>query len=120
MTHREWEAAVKAMGAAGKRDGTAAGGWVAGENTPEGTLRALLRMWDDGDPAAPSAPMPFSGEWAGDPTPEDVIGCETDCDPESLSDWERDDLVTEYEDAYLEAWQAEAERTVRGLLPDDE
>ena len=116
MTDTEWTAAVDAMRAAGERAGTAAGGWIADGNTREEALRALLRQWDDGDPAAPTAPMPFSGEWADSPTLRDVIEAETDADVDSLSPEEEADLADAFEEAYALAWQEEAERTVRGLL----
>lgn len=116
MTDTEWAAAVDAMRMAGERAGTAAGGWIADGNTREEALRALLRQWDDGDPAAPSAPMPFSGEWADDPSISDVIAMETDVDPDSLSPEEEAELADAFEEAYALAWQEEAERTARGLL----
>jgi hypothetical protein len=116
MTDAQWALAIESMRQAGEDSGKAAGSWVADGNTPEAELRSVLQMWEDGDPAAPTAPAPFSGEWAGDPSPEDVIGANTDCDVESLSPEEIDELATAFEDAYFEAWQDEAERTVRGLL----
>jgi hypothetical protein len=108
------------MRAAGERAGKAAGGWIADGNTSEETLRAILRQWDDGDPVAPSAPSPFSGEWADELTLRDVIDGETDIDPESITPEEEAELADAFEEAYRDAWQEEAERTVRGFLPDGE
>jgi hypothetical protein len=113
-----WDTAVAAMRAAGERDGKAAGSWIADGNTSEAALRRTLQLWEDGDPEAPSAPHPFSGEWADSPRPEDIIDAET----EDYSGWsmnveEVDELASAYEDAYAQAWQEEAERTVRALLP---
>jgi hypothetical protein len=119
MTDAEWAKAVEDMREAGRGDGAAAGSWVADGNTSEDALRNLLRMWEEGDPAAPCPPSPFSGEWADDPTLSEVIDSNTDCDPDTLTPEEADELATAYEDAYSEAWQAEAERTVRGLLGED-
>lgn len=118
VTDVEWDLALKAMELAGIRDGRAAGSWVADGNTSEIALRHMLKMWDDGDPAAPDAPQPFSGEWADSATVEDVIDAETELDAESLTPEERDDLATTYETAYAAAWYDEAESTVRGFLPE--
>ena len=118
MTEAEWAAALESMRAAGQRTGTAAGSWVADGNTREETLRVIVRQWDEGDPLAPSAPSPFSGEWADSPSIRDVIEAETDADAGSLSPEEEDELADAFEEAYALAWQEEAERTVRGLLPE--
>lgn len=116
MTDAEWAAAVKAMADAGAQAGEAAGSWIADGNTDEATLWALLKMWDEGDPAAPCPPSPFSGEWADEPNLYDVIGSETDVDIDTLEHEEADELASAFEEAYCEAWYIEAERTVRGLL----
>lgn len=116
MTDAEFAAATAAMTEAGRRDGAAAGSWIADGNTSEASLRELLRRWDEGDPAAPGAPSPFSGEWADGPTVRDVIDRETDCDPETITPDEEDELAGAYEEAFGQAWQEEAERTVRALL----
>ena len=113
LTESEWAQAVADMASAGHRDGTASGSWIADGNTSEESLRAVLEQWDNGDPAAPCAPSPFSGEWADDPTVDDIIGNNCDIDIDSLTPEERDELADSYESAYSEAWQTEAERTAR-------
>ena len=118
ITAEEWEAAVSAMAEAGKQAGKAAGSWVADGNTSESALREIVRMWEERDREAPSPPNPLSGEWADDPSLTDIIGRETDIDPESLTPEKESDLADAYEDAYFSAWQEEAERTVKGFLPD--
>ena len=120
VTDAEFTAAVAAMKKAGADAGKASGGWIADGNTDEKELRSLLKMWDDGDPAAPGPHSPFSGEWADGLSVWDVIGDETELDPEELSGEEIDELATAFEEAFYEAWHAEAERTVRAMLPDDE
>ena len=110
----EFAKAVEEIKDAGKDAGRAAGGWIADGNTTEEELRNVLQMWDDCDPAAPYAPSPFSGEWAGDPSLQSVIEDATgltECTPE-----EEDELASAFEEAFAEAWQDEAERTVRAFL----
>jgi len=118
VTDEEFANALQAMRAAGAKDGKAAGGWIADGNTSEAALREMLQQWDDGDPAAPESPMAFSGEWAGDPTVDDVVASETELRVRSLEPEELSELASAYEDAYTEAWYDEAQRTVRGLLPE--
>lgn len=120
VDENEWAKATKAMADAGAKHGKNSGGWVTDGNTKEETLRNTLKQWDDGDPAAPTSPSPFSMEWADDTSVEEMIDQETDLCAEDLTPEERDELATAYEDAFHEAWQDEAERTVRGLLPDPE
>lgn len=108
--------AIDAMRNAGERNGTAAGTWVADGNTDERALKEMRRQWADGDPAAPEPPSPFSGEWAGGPSIEDMVDAETELDSDSLEPEDLDELATAYEDAYYMAWAASAERTVNGLL----
>jgi hypothetical protein len=93
-----------------------AGGWIADGNTRPEVLRAILQLWEDGDPEAPAAPSPFSGEWADGPAVWDVIRGQTDLDPAALKPEEVSDLADAYESAFAGAWYAEAERTDRGLL----
>ena len=119
-TDAEFAAAMEAMRAAGRKSGTAAGGWIADGNTSEESLRITLQQWEDGDPAPPSAPSPFSGEWADSPTVEEVINSETDLNSDELEPEEIDELARAFEDEFSMAWQEEAERTVRALLPDSE
>lgn len=91
---------------------------MADGNTSRAALFAMAKAWEEGDPAAPCSPDPFSGEWAGDPSIEDTVDAYTALDAADLEPEELDDLVSAFEDAYRSAWQDEAERTVRGLLGD--
>lgn len=116
LTDAEWAEAFTAMRRAGARAGKAAGGWIADGNTSEESLRALLKMWDEGDPAAPVPPSPFSGEWAGDPSLEEVIDAETDIDVETIDPEEVSELGDAFEEEYCQAWHDEAERTVKAML----
>jgi hypothetical protein len=119
MTEAEWTECVEAMREAGTDAGRSAGSWIADGNTSDGALRVVLRQWEEGDPAAPSAPSPFSGEWGGDPTVEETIDAATPADPETLTPEEVDELASAYEDAFAVAWHEEAERTVRALLGEE-
>lgn len=94
----------------GYERGRAAGSWLVDGNTDEGTLRAILAGFDDGDPAILDAcPDPLSGEWAGESIPElfDIpIGGE----------WPADDDLTEYEDGFRDGFWDQAIADVRGFL----
>lgn len=117
MTEAEWGAAVEAMRAAGETAGKNAASWIADGNTSRLALEGMLRAFEgDADPGAVAAPAPFSGEWASGPSVADVIGSETEADPDELAPEERDELATVFEDAYYEAFHAEGERIVRGML----
>jgi hypothetical protein len=118
-TADEWEKAKKDMEHAGKRDGAAVGTWIADANTKPEVLRETLRLWEDGDPGAPCPPSPLSGEWGDMPAAREVIGRETDLDPASLTPEEVNGLYAAYDEAYAQAWQESAEKTVRGLLPEE-
>lgn len=116
MSETEWAKCVADMRKAGTAAGKAAATWlIDGNSTPE-DVRRMLIGWDEGDPAAPSAPCPLSGEWADEPTLRDWVECETDADPDSLEPEELDELASAFEDAYAEAWQLEAERSARAFL----
>jgi hypothetical protein len=108
--------AIEAMRDAGRKAGRRAGGWVADGNTSERSLRAILILIDDGEF---DVPAPFSGEWADDPTPREVIQSETELDPDFLEPEETDELLYAFEDEFSAAYLAEAERIVRGLLPEE-
>jgi hypothetical protein len=120
MTDDEFNAACAAMRAGGLAGGRAAGTWIADGNTSRMALEGMVRAFDgDADPDTVSAPSPFSGEWGGDPTAEDKIAEHTDCDPDTLTPEERDELASAYEEGFYEGWNESAERTVRGLLGEE-
>lgn len=110
MTDEEFTAAEDAMHAAGIRDGLAAASWLVDGNTTKEQAAKLLEQIDN---CELDSPNPLSGEWAGDPTLADLIGRETECDAESLTDEARDCLATAYEDGYAEGYHCEAERVAR-------
>lgn len=116
MNDEQWGEAIEAMRAAGASAGKASASWLVDGNTSEAALRMMLKQWEDGDPAAPSSPDPLSGEWAGDPSVAEVIEQHTDYDPDTMEPEEADELADAYCEAFAEAWQAEAERSVRAML----
>lgn len=113
MTDAEFAAEIESMRSAGADAGKSAASWICDGNTRQEDAQRVLKQFEDGDPAAPSAPAPFSGEWAGDPSIEDVIRDVCTVDYDSLDPQEIDELATAFEDAYSEAWQDEAYRVVR-------
>lgn len=110
MTPTEWTAAVEAMRTAGKRQGERDAAWLVDGNTTQEAARALLERCEN---CELDFSPPFSGEWADSPTVADVIGDETDADPESLTDEERDELASAYEEGYGEGYCAAAEELAR-------
>lgn len=116
ITDEDWGIAMVAMKEAGAKAGKASASWLVDGNTSEAALRTILKQWEDGDPRAPSAPDPLSSEWAGDPSVAEVIEEHTDYDPDTMEPEEADELASAYEDAFYEAWQDEAERSVRAAL----
>ncbi len=115
MTAAEWAQAIQQMRSQGETDGRNGGAWIADGNTSAETLQAILDQWEEGDPNAPAPLAPFSGEWADSPALADIIDYATECDVESLTPEDMDELGTAYEDAFYAAWQESAESTVRGL-----
>ena len=82
MNETEWAKCVDDMRKAGAAAGKAAATWLIDGNTSEATVRRMLAQWGEGDPAAPSAPCPLSGEWAYEPSLRDWVERETDADPD--------------------------------------
>jgi len=94
----------------GSDAGRAAGSWVVDGNTSADELRLIASDEWEADP-----PAPLSGEWAGDPSPRDILEqCGLSEDDDSA-----DDVLSEYEQAFSEAWTAEAQRSALAMLPDD-
>jgi hypothetical protein len=110
----------------GRDAGRAAGTWVFDGNSTEETMRALLRMDEEGDPAIwdmlPSAPL--SGEWADGPTPASLmqeIGAEDLRDmlgspDDALMGEIESQVCTAFEDAWHTAMVDEAVRYARAVL----
>lgn len=115
MTDAEFDAAVKQMGDAGKRDGKNAASWLCDGNTTQEAAQALL---DQIEGCTLDVPAPFSGEWAGDDSLAETIDRETECDVEGLTMEEEDELARAYEDGYSEAYAIEAERLARFYAAD--
>jgi hypothetical protein len=90
----------------GSEAGRAAGSWVTDGNTSPETFRAILKGYEEGDPAVMDyAPSPLSGEWAGESMPE-ILG-------ESADD---DEIATAYEESYIDAFWCEVLRSCRYAL----
>jgi hypothetical protein len=89
----------------GKNHGLNVGSWVIDGNTSEDTCKRILQGWDDGDPEIMDIePSPLSGEWADDPTPDDIIElCAVDA-----VDWTSDRIqeITELHDEILSSYEA--------------
>lgn len=115
MTDAEFAQAVEAMRTAGKRQGENDAAWLCDGNTTREAAQALLARIEacelDYSP-------PFSGEWADGLTVAGVIADETDCDPESLSPEESDELATAFEEGYGEGYCAAAEELARMYAAD--
>ena len=113
----------------GTQHGTAAGSWVVDGNTKRGDLLAIILRSDEGeffDYLDISAPL--SGEWPGSYSYDDLasdVGYQThDEDGMPLQDAGSDlvlgEIMTAYEDAYYEAFEAEAVRSAKAMLPEEE
>lgn len=99
---------------AGVDAGRAAGSWIIDGNTGEDEARRLLIGYEDGDPAVLDImPAPLSGEWAGDPTPADIV-------PDDSADGSRDHLLDLYEEGFAEGFWDEVTRAARVLVTPDE
>lgn len=111
------EAAIEAAEAAGYVAGTAAGSWLLDGNSSLDVARRLLDGIEDGDPAVldelPSPPL--SGEWAGDPTPRDVLASVGMSEEDDAAD----DVLTAYEDAFSRGVSDEAVRSARAMLGEE-
>lgn len=105
----QYEEAARKLGA---EHGKAKGSWVLDGNSSSETAQRIVAMIDDGDPELwDMYAAPLSGEWADEPTPNDIleeIEYEGDDSPES---W--DSIIRAYEEAHSLAWSDEVERTAR-------
>lgn len=93
----------------GYRDGRSAGTWVFDQgSTPEG-IRAVVRGIEDGDPMIlDQLPSPrLNGEFADDPTWEDVLKEESIRYDSSLDIDGRQSLLDEYEMAFQQGVEDE-------------
>ena len=115
LTDAEWAQAVEQMRTAGKRQGTSDAAWLCDGNTTQEAARALLERIEN---CELDYSPPFSGEWAGSPTVADVIGNETDVDPERLDPEKEDELAQAFEEGYGEGYCAGAEEIARFYAAD--
>jgi hypothetical protein len=109
----------------GTEHGKAAGSWVVDGNTGTDQLRDIAQAIEEGEFLA-SLDMsgPLSGEWADGYSIEQLladcgVGPYEDAQLDDTENYQRDNIATAYEDAYWSAFEAEAERSVRVMLPDD-
>lgn len=106
--------AENALRARGKRDGAARGTWVIDGNTSEKTARALLKGIDECDPKImDSLPVLQLGEWADDPSFEDICHDEGFDD---LDDDEIDELFQHYSDGWYEGLHDEVRASAARVL----
>jgi hypothetical protein len=98
----------------GRDEGTARASWYFDGSTTRETYQRVLQGIEEGDPEIlddfPGSPL--SGEWAGDPLPNDVLAS-LDVDPDDAA---VDDLLTAYEQGFTDAVAEEIERAARAAL----
>jgi hypothetical protein len=69
----------------GYHHGVSVGTWVIDENTPDDTVRRIVKGYNEGDPEIMDmAPYPLSGEWTGESLSE--LGL-ADADGDDLEDY---------------------------------
>jgi len=102
----------------GREAGHNAGTWVIDGNTTVETARKILQGYEDGDPEVMDMqPSPLSGEWADDPTIQNVlddIASEAEVweiDPDS-----EDDLLSVYENSYSDGYWHEVIRAANAVI----
>lgn len=105
----------------GEEHGRSAGTWVIDGNTSNETRSAIIRGYDEGDPAVMDLqPSPLSGEWADDPTVKDVLdlimdiaGVEEFSDPDEMVS---SDLLNRYEESFGEGFWNEVIRSAQATI----
>jgi len=102
----------------GREAGHNAGTWVIDGNTTVETARKIPQGYEDGDPEVMDMqPSPLSGEWADDPTIQNVlddIASEAEVweiDPDS-----EDDLLIVYENSYSDGYWHEVIRAANAVI----
>lgn len=114
MTDDEYSAMMTQAYKLGEEAGKSSGSWLFDGNTDMETYRCTLKMIDDGDPALwDYAPNPLSGEYADDPTADDIL---SDLDVERSELEECDDvdqILDEYQNGFSQGWSDEVERVCR-------
>jgi hypothetical protein len=107
------EADEDALRESGEAAGRAAGSWVSDGNSTEEHCREVLRMIEECEFEIPS---PLSGEYADGWTAERVFEDSEVQRPEE--DDAESELLTTWEDAYREGYEAQAAEDARGFLPE--
>jgi len=104
-------APVETIRRRGHADGRAAGSWVIDGNTPDESCARILQGIEEGDPEILDAlPTLSLGEWADDPTFEQILGEEG---LDSLDADAGDDLWFTYSDAWYAGMVEQAESDCR-------
>jgi hypothetical protein len=108
-------AEAEAMRKLGSEHGRAAASWLLNGDSSEADARRLLDGIEEGDPEVLDAlPNPPSGEWAGDPTAEDLIreaGLDVPEEPEAV-----EELWQAYSDGFGTGAHEGAEAEARAWL----
>lgn len=126
ITDAQLAAAHNSAERTGAAHGQAAGTWLIDGNTSDETKREILTMHDAGDPALwDLMPSPLSGEWAdGYSTARCVRNALADAgvspDHPDAEGAIANEILDTYEQAYSQAWEAEAVRSARANLPADD
>ncbi len=113
------KAAVRKVG---EEHGAARGSWVISGNTDRRTAERIVKGLDDGDPEIlDSLPSLQMGEWADDPTENDIVSeavydAKLQIEPDSLEPEEVDELINEYQDGWYAGRDQEVERSARAVL----
>jgi hypothetical protein len=109
QSEKAWQARLAEAATDGRQAGYNAATWILDGNSTTDQARSILDAIESCDFDFPS---PLSGEWAGESISE-LLG-----DLDDLDDNEQDELATAYEQAYLSAYETEAVRSARAMLPD--
>ena len=123
MTDKTFEDEARDIGA---EHGTAAGSWCVDGNSSVENLRSIVQASEDGEfwDIAGGISAPLSGEWADGYSINQLfedIGLTADGldGGTDLGGGLNDGVFSAYEDAYYSAYEAEAVRSARGMLPDE-
>jgi hypothetical protein len=118
----EQDKAIESAEKIGYLHGRNAGSWVVDGNTSTEQLRRIIQESEAGEffDLMGDLSEPLSGEWADGYTAEqlaeDVLGLE---DGDEITFELKDKLADTYEQAYWSAFEAEAVRSAKAMLPDD-
>ena len=116
MEYDHLRAEVRKVGA---EHGAARGSWVISGNTPKESAQRILQGIEDGDPEVLDAlPQLSMGEWADDPTQNDIVSeaayrGRVPVDPADLDPELMDELISDYQTAWDEGMTNEVERDAR-------